>query len=89
MTTTQGWMLIGVPALVLGLVLYALRSPRLGAAGMLVITAGAVALSVVDRASGAALGTVVALLHAAGRAGSGAVAGDDPAARQPPPGTED
>ena len=89
MTTTQGWMLIGVPALVLGLVLYALRSPRLGAVGLLMITAGAVALSVIDRASGAALGSVVALLYATGRAGSGAVTGDDPAARRPPPGTED
>jgi lipoprotein signal peptidase len=77
-TTTQGWLLIGVPALLAGIVLYTMRSPRLGAIGLLVVTAGALALATVDRASGVALGAVVALLYAAGRAGGGAAAGNDP-----------
>jgi hypothetical protein len=80
-TTTQGWLLIGVPTLLAGIVLYTMRSPRLGAIGLLVITAGAFALATVDRASGAALGAVVALLYAAGRAGGGAAVGSDPVRR--------
>ena len=82
MTVTQGWLLIGIPTLVAGVVLYTTRSPRLGALGLLVLIAGTVALVVVDRASGAALGSVAVLLYAAGRAGHGGVAGPDPVVRR-------
>jgi hypothetical protein len=77
-TTTQGWLLIGIPALLAGIVLYTMRSPLLGAIGLLVVMAGALVLATVNRASGVALGAVVALLYAAGRAGGGAAAGNDP-----------
>ena len=82
MTVTQGWLLIGVPSLVAGVVLYTTRSPRLGAAGLLVLIAGSVALVTVDRAWGAALGAVAVLLYAAGRAGRGGAAGPDPVVRR-------
>lgn len=78
MTVTQGWLLIGIPTLVAGVVLYTTRSPRLGAVGLLVLIAGSVALVTVDRASGAALGAVPVLLYAAGRAGGGGAVGPDP-----------
>lgn len=78
MSVVQVWMLIGVPTLLVGLVLYTMRSPRLGALGMLVIIAGAVAVAVVDRISAAVLGTFAVLLYAAGLAGHGAAVGDDP-----------
>lgn len=82
MTLTQGWLLIGIPTLVAGVVLYMMRSPRLGAAGMLVLIAGSIALVTVDRVSGAALAAVAVLLYAAGRAGAGGVAGTDPVVRR-------
>lgn len=78
---TQGWLLVGIPALLAGVVLYTTRSPRLGAVGLLIVIAGSMALVVVDRASGAAVGAVAVLLYAAGRAGRGGVAGTDPVSR--------
>jgi len=87
-TLTQGWLLIGIPTLVAGVVLYMMRSPRLGAVGMLVLIAGAIALVTVDRVSGAALGVVPVLLYAAGLAGTGGVTGTDPVVRRREPNTE-
>jgi hypothetical protein len=78
MSTTQAWLLIGVPGLVIGVVLYTARSRWLGFAGLLVLLAAVVAMVTVDRVSAMALGTVVVLLYAAGRAGQGAAVGEDP-----------
>lgn len=78
MTVMQAWLLIGVPVLFAGIVLYTARSSVLGSLGVLVTLAGAVAMTTVDRASGVVLGVVAVLLYATGRAGRGAVLGDDP-----------
>lgn len=81
MSAMQGWLLIGVPSLVAGLVLYTSRSRWLGALGLLVLLAGTLALMTVDRVSAAILGAAVTLLYAAGRAGDGGVVGQDPVDR--------
>lgn len=78
MSTTQAWLLVGIPALVIGIVLYTARSRRLGALGLLVMLVGTLVLATVNRVSAAALGSIIALLYAAGRAGRGAAAGQDP-----------
>lgn len=78
MTIVQVWLLVGVPVLVIGLALYTARSRWLGALGVLVMLAGAIAVAPVDRASGAVLGVFAVLMYAAGTAGEGAVVGDDP-----------
>ena len=78
MTVMQVWLLIGVPVLFGALALYTARSPALNALGVLVALAGAVAVTAVDRASGAVLGVLAVLLYAAGSAGRAAVVGDDP-----------
>ena len=77
-STTQAWLLVGIPALVIGIVLYTTRSRVLGVIGLLVLLAGMVVMVTVDRISAAALGSIVALLYAAGRAGGGAAVGQDP-----------
>lgn len=78
MSTVQAWLLIGVPVVFVGVVLFTTRSRALGVLGVLVTLGGAVAMAAVDRASGAALGVVAVLLYATGRAGDGAVVGADP-----------
>jgi hypothetical protein len=80
-STTQAWLLVGIPTLVIGIVLYTARSRVLGIIGLLVMLAGLVVMVTVDRVSAAALGAIVALLYAAGRAGGGAAVGEDPARR--------
>ncbi len=78
MTVLQAWLLIGVPVLFAAIVLFTSRSQSLGTLGVLVTLAGAVAMTTVDRASGAALGVVAVLLYSTGGAGRGAVTGNDP-----------
>lgn len=78
MSTMQAWLLVGIPALVIGIVLYTARSRRLGALGLLVLLVATLVLATVDRVSAAALGSIIALLYAAGRAGGGAAVGEDP-----------
>lgn len=81
MTVVQVWLLIGVPVLFGAVTLYTARSPALNALGVLVTLAGAVAVTAVDRGSGAVLGVLGVLLYAAGSAGRAAVVGDDPVRR--------
>ena len=81
MSTTQAWLLVGIPALVVGVVLYTARSRLLGIIGLLVLLAGMLVLATVDRISAAAFGSVIALLYAAGRAGGGSAVGQDPVQR--------
>ena len=78
MTVMQAWLLIGVPALLIGLVLYTARSPRLGALGLLVLVGATIVLATVDRISAAVMAGLLTLLYAAGRAGLGAAVGEDP-----------
>jgi hypothetical protein len=77
-SVVQVWLLIGVPVLFGAVALYTARSPGLSALGVLVTLAGAVAVTTVDRASGAVRGVLAVLLYAAGSAGRGAVVGEDP-----------
>ena len=81
MSTTQAWLLVGIPTLVIGIVLYTARSRVLGGIGLLVMLGGLAVMVTVDRISAAALGAVVTLLYAAGRAGGGAAVGEDPVQR--------
>lgn len=81
MTVMQAWLLLGVPAAVLSMALYTSRSRLLGTAGLLVLLGATIAMVAVDRLSAAVLGVLLALLYAAGRAGGGAVSGDDPVRR--------
>ncbi|HEX6257473.1 MAG TPA: hypothetical protein VFZ70_16810 [Euzebyales bacterium] len=81
MNVLQVWLLIGVPVLFVALALFTARSPVVGSLGVLVALGGAVAVSIVDRASGAALGVIAVLMYAAGSAGRGAATGDDPVRR--------
>jgi hypothetical protein len=78
MTSTQAWLLVGIPGLVGGIVLYTARSRWLGLAGFLVLLAAVVVMATVDRVGAMVLGAVVVLLYAAGRAGHGDVVGEDP-----------
>lgn len=78
MTPMQVWLLIGIPALLIGLVLYTMRSPRLGAMGLFVLIAAAAGVAMVDRVSAAVLGACAVLLYAAGLAGHGGAVGEDP-----------
>lgn len=78
MDVIQAWLLIGIPALTASLTLYTARSQVLGAVGVLVALGAAAAMATVDQASAVALGVVVVLLYAAGRAGRGGAVGDDP-----------
>lgn len=78
MSVVQVWLLIGVPVLFGALALYTARRPALNALGVLLTLAGAIAVTTVDRASGAALGVLGVLLYAGGSAGRAAAQGDDP-----------
>jgi len=78
MTSTQAWLLVGIPALVIGIVLYTAKSRWLGLLGFFVLLAAALVLVTVDRVAAMVLGAVVVLLYAAGRAGQGGVVGEDP-----------
>ena len=61
MTAAQGWLLVGIPALVVGVALYTSRSPRLGLVGLLVLLAAAGVRAPVDRVSSLVVGAVATL----------------------------
>jgi uncharacterized membrane protein len=64
------WLIIGIPALLLALVLFMDRSPWRAGLGYLVLAGGFVGLAALgDRASAAVFGAVLALVYAAGRGG--------------------
>jgi hypothetical protein len=65
----QVWVLIGVPALVLALALFARRSPLRALVGYVVLGGAFAGVTAVDRASGAVFGGLLTLLYAAGRGG--------------------
>jgi hypothetical protein len=64
------WLIIGVPALLLAVVLFLDRSPLRAGLGYLVLAAGFVGLAALgDRVSAAVFGSILALVYAAGRGG--------------------
>lgn len=69
MTLLQAWLVLGVPGLVLGLAMFLGRSPVRALLGYVVLLATFVGMALVDRASAAVLGGLLALLYAAGRGG--------------------
>lgn len=69
MTPVQAWLVIGVPALVLGVALFVRRSPVRSALGYLVLFGAFAGLAAYHRPSAALFGGLIALLYAAGRGG--------------------
>lgn len=69
MSTLQVWLVVGVPALVLAFALFYGRSRIRSLLGYLVLAIAAGIMLTVDRASGALVGGLAALLYAAGRGG--------------------
>ncbi|MDP8977998.1 MAG: hypothetical protein M3N17_05405 [Actinomycetota bacterium] len=81
-SAVAGWFLIGVPALVAGLALFAARGRALNLAAYGVLAAGCVALTAVHRPSGALLGGLLALLYATGRGGAAEGGRREPGGRE-------
>ena len=69
MSILQVWLVVGVPALVLACGLFYGRSRVRTALGYVVLLTAFGLMLTVDRASGAVIGGIVALLYAAGRGG--------------------
>jgi hypothetical protein len=65
----QAWLLVGIPALILACALFYGRSRLRTRLGYVALLGAFAALTAVDRASGAVVGGVIALLYAAGRGG--------------------
>lgn len=82
MGVLEGWLVVGVPGLVLALALFTMQRRRLAWAGYAVLVVAFGLLAAADRASAGVFGGVLALLYAAGRGGHGE---RDPAV---PPGAE-
>jgi uncharacterized membrane protein len=74
-TVAQVWLLAGVPALLVSLLLFLARSQLANLLGFVVLAAGFAVLTSADRASGAAFGALLALLYATGRGHVAEVAG--------------
>ena len=70
MSILQVWLVVGIPAVVLGGALFYGRSRVRTALGYLVLLAAFGLMLLVDRASAGFFGVVVALLYAWGRGGS-------------------
>ena len=70
MNALQVWLLIGIPALVLGGALFLRRSPVRSALGYVVLLGGFAGVTAFHRPSAGVFGGVLALLYAAGRGGS-------------------
>jgi hypothetical protein len=68
-STLQAWLVVGVPALGLALILFARRGAMRSALGYVVLVGGFLAMVLLDRVSGAVFGAVLALLYASGRGG--------------------
>ena len=67
MSVLQVWLLVGIPVLALGLLLFSLPATVAKLLGYLVLGGGFVVVASVDRASAAVFGAVLALLYAAGQ----------------------
>jgi hypothetical protein len=80
MTLTVVWLVIGIPALALGLGLLVPRRQALTLLGYVVLAAGFGIVTAYDPVSGAVVGMALALLYATGR-GQGEREG--PASREP------
>lgn len=80
-SAVAGWFLIGVPALVAGLAMFAARGRALNMAAYGVLAVGSVALTAVHRPSGALLGGLLALLYATGRGGAAGEGHAEPGGR--------
>jgi hypothetical protein len=85
----QAWLVLGVPALVLGLALFLGRSRVLSWLGYAVLAAGFGGLAAVHRPSAAVFGGLLALLYGAGRGGAAEAAEQGFDATGVPPETED
>jgi hypothetical protein len=70
LSVLQAWLVIGVPALVLGLALFLGRSRPLAWLGYAALAIGFGGLATVHRPSAAVFGGVLALLYGAGRGGA-------------------
>lgn len=70
MSVTQAWLLIGLPALILGMTMFIGRSPLRTGLGYLILLAGFGGMAAFGRAGGALFGGLLALLFAAGRGGA-------------------
>lgn len=79
MTILQAWLLVGLPALLLGLTLFVGRSRWRTGAGYAVLAAGFGGMALVDRSSAAVFGGLLSLLFAAGRGGRDEAAPGDQA----------
>ena len=77
MTVAQVWLVVGLPALALAFALFYGRSRIRTMLGYAVLLAAFGIVVAVDRASGAAIGALAALLYAAGRGGQADVGSDD------------
>lgn len=69
MNVVQAWLLVGIPALALGVACFAVRRAWASALGYLVLLGGFAGLAFLHRTSGAVFGGLLALLYAAGRGG--------------------
>lgn len=67
MSVLQVWLIAGIPALVIGVMLFIAASQFANLLGYVVLGAGFAIVASVDRASGAVFGAVLALLYATGR----------------------
>ena len=67
MSVLQVWLIAGIPALVLGMILFVAASQLASLFGYLVLAAGFAIVASVDRASGAVFGALLALVYATGR----------------------
>lgn len=82
MSAAAGWFLIGVPALIACLALFATRRRAFNLAAYGVLAVGSVALTTVHRPSGALLGGLLALLYATGRGGGAGQGHAEPGGRE-------
>lgn len=82
MNAVAGWFLIGAPALVACLALFATRRRAFNLAAYGVLAVGSVALTTVHRPSGALLGGFLALLYATGRGGAAGQGDAEPGGRE-------
>ena len=69
MSTLQAWLVVGIPGLIAAFALFYGRSRVRAFVGYLVLAVVFVVMMTVDRASGAAVGGLAALLYGAGRGG--------------------
>lgn len=77
MTVLQAWLIVGVPGLILAFSLFYGRSRVRGGLGYLALAVTFGVLVTVDRASGALVGGIAALLYGAGRGGQAESEGED------------